>query len=328
MKICIENLRSKASLAAELCEHWMLRHINESNLYNGDHPDPVSYYKWPLALIVRGQRSEASRLIDWINGHSLQSNGDYRSNRSGFHKEFHLYANLWLVLAATKLGETSLTNTLLGYVLKYHNPESGGLATFPAPPESRTEDLCTTAFLGMVACSLKDRALADKVLSYFEKMVGLQDGSGIFWIRLNADVALDKAIPIEADAKTYYITIGHENECYYFLGAACFFFARYIETFGDGALDLAHRYADVIARVGSKALHTIWAAKVSPGCASLYAVTKDERFLRLAHPVLNTVLDLQAPNGYWLKEGKPWITVSAEQCFWLSEIAERFNALK
>jgi hypothetical protein len=39
--------------------------------------------------------------------------------------------------------------------------------------------------------------------------------------------------------------------------------------------------------------------------------------------VIQVVLNGQHPNGYWLKNGKPWVTVSAEQCFWLTDIAKR-----
>ncbi|CAN0548637.1 unnamed protein product [Ectocarpus sp. 12 AP-2014] len=305
----------------------MLQHIAEANLYDSEHADPISYYKWPLTLIARGKKREAAQLISWINAHCLQANGDYLSNRSGFHKEFQLYATLWIVLAAIELSDTSLTDKLLGFVLKYHNSKTGGLATFPAESNNSTEDLCTTAFLGMAACSLKDKTLANNLLHYFELILELQDEEGTFWTRLKTDGSLAKNIPGDADLNTYVIAIGKENECYYFLGAACFFLARYIETFGNEALSLAHKYADVIEQVGNKALRTIWAAKVSPGCSALYTVTLDERFLKLAHPVLTTVLDLQAPGGYWLKEGKPWITVSSEQCFWLTEIYKRFSAL-
>jgi hypothetical protein len=39
-------------------------------------------------------------------------------------------------------------------------------------------------------------------------------------------------------------------------------------------------------------------------------------------PVIKAVLAGQAEEGYWLKDGKPWITVSAEQCYWLTLIRE------
>lgn len=45
------------------------------------------------------------------------------------------------------------------------------------------------------------------------------------------------------------------------------------------------------------------------------------RRLRTARPAIEAVLDTQTPEGYWPKEGKPWITVPAEQCAWLTEIS-------
>ncbi len=325
MTLNIETLKAQTAKAARRCEAWMLGHIKNGNLYGSEHPDPVSYYKWPLTLMARGQHAEAERLLNWINDRCLQDNGDYVSNRSGFHKEFHTYATLWMVLAAIRLNDRELVQKQLGFVLRYFNRKTGGLATFPAGSEHLTEDLCSTAFLGMVACDMKDKDLADLILGYFKTILALQDGNKKIWIRLKTDGTLAQSVPVEADPKTYCIRIGNEDECYYFLGAACYFFARYTETFGDGALALSEKYADIIEQVGSEALRTIWAAKVSPGCASLYGVTSDERFLKLAHPVLTTVLELQMPGGYWLKNGMPWITVSAEQCFWLTDIHERLD---
>lgn len=313
------------SNAAALTEKWMLKHISDENLYTSRHDDPVSYYKWPLTLISREKKDEAFRLLNWINEQCLAENGDYVSNRSGFHKEFHNYSTLWIVLAAIKLGDTALTKKLLDFILKYHNSLTGGLATFPAEQDIITEDPVSTAFLGMVACDLKDKNLADKILHYFETILSLQDEEEKFWLRIKTDGSVIKTFPSEADPKTYYITIGEENECYYFLGAACFFIARYIETFDSRPLSLANQFANVLEKCGSKALSTIWAAKVAPGCAALYSITSDKRFFDLAYPVIRTVLNLQSPGGYWMKNNKPWITVSAEQCFWQTDICKRFQ---
>lgn len=96
-----------------------------------------------------------------------------------------------------------------------------------------------------------------------------------------------------------------------------------METFDKTVLPLAEKYAGLLEMAGENALSTIWAAKVAPGCTALYSVTQNERFFNLAKPVINAVLNGQHPDGYWLKNGIPWVTVSAEQCFWLTDIAKR-----
>ncbi len=318
-----QTLKSDTAVAADLCEKWMLNHLYDENIYTGNIADPVSYYKWPLALIARDKKDEALKLLKWINEKCLTADGDYLSDRSGFHKEFHTYSTLWMVLAAIKLEETVPIEKLLNFILKYHNSETGGMATFPAKPEIITEDMVSTAFLGMVACELKDKNLADKILHYFETIYALQTEDGKFWLRINQNGALIKIFDLKADPKTYSINIGKEEECYYFLGAACFFIARYIETFDDSPLSLAKRFAGVLEKAGSKSLSTIWAAKVAPGCTALYSITSDIHFFNLAHPVIHAVLKGQTEAGYWLKNGKPWTTVSAEQCFWLTDISSR-----
>jgi hypothetical protein len=127
----------------------------------------VKYYKWALALAARGKKKEARQLLDWINKNCLTENGDYVSNRSGFHKEFHTYSALWMILAAIELDDSELIEKQLGFILPYHNTITGGLATFPAKRENITEDLVSTAFIGWAACELKNRELADSILPFF-----------------------------------------------------------------------------------------------------------------------------------------------------------------
>ncbi|MCA1758555.1 MAG: hypothetical protein LC658_02205, partial [Bacteroidales bacterium] len=311
--------------AAARTEAWMLRHISEENLYNRKIDDPVKYYKWPLALIARGKKKEARQLLDWINKNCLAENGDYVSNRSGFHKEFHTYSTLWMTLAAIELGETELIEKQLGFILQYHNKTTGGLATFPAKRENITEDPVSTAFLGWAACGLKNKELADSILPFFEKLAAQKIVDNKFWLRMAPDGSLIKAIPKNAEPKEYLINLRNEEECYYFLGAACYFLARYMETFDKTVLPLAEKYASLLEMAGEKALSTIWAAKVAPGCTALYSVTQNERFFDLARPVISAVLNGQHPEGYWIKSGNPWVTVSAEQCYWLTDIGKRLQ---
>jgi hypothetical protein len=48
----------------------------------------------------------------------LAENGDYVSNRSGFHKEFHSYSTLWMTLAAIELGDSVLIEKQPGFILQ------------------------------------------------------------------------------------------------------------------------------------------------------------------------------------------------------------------
>jgi hypothetical protein len=322
------QLKTEAKKAAARTEAWMLRHIAEENLYNHEIVDPVKYYKWPLALVARGKKEEARQLLDWINKNCLAKNGDYLSNRSGFHKEFHTYSTLWMTLAAVELELTELVRKQLSFILQFHNPKTGGLATFPAPSGRITEDPVSTAFLGLVACSLNDRNLGNLVLRFFEKLANQKIADNNFWLRMAPDGSLIKKIPKNAEPKEYMVQLGKEKECYYFLGAACYFLARYMETFDKTALPLAEKYTNLLEMAGEIALSTIWAAKVAPGCMALYSVTQDEHFFNLAKPVINAVLNGQHSEGCWLKNGKPWVTVSAEQCFWLTDIVLRLERIK
>ena len=319
----IQEIKPLFSRSAAIAEKWMLRYLAEENITRRKIQDPVSFYKWPLTLAAKGREPEASDLLWWINKNCLTEDGDYLSDRSGFHREFHIYSTLWLVLAAIRLGDHETVEKAMGFVINYHNPVTGGVATFPAEDNIITEDLVTSAFLGMVACELNDPDLADKVLQFVEKAAGQNLNSDIFRVRFDTDGNAIKTIPDGADIKTYEIKLGKKEESYYFLGAACFFLARYMETFKIDISGLAYKYCEILEKAGGGALHTIWAAKGAPGCIALYSNSGDKRFLSLAEPVIDAVISSQHPDGYWVKNGRPWVTVSAEQCYWLTLIARR-----
>jgi len=320
----LEELKSKCEMAAQNTEDWMLEHLETQDLYTHGHNDPASYYKWPLTLLARGRTEDASKLLHWICQESLTNDGDFQSNRSGFHLEFHNYANLWLALAAIQLEEDKLTKKILGFVFNSFNRKTSGLLTNPLNVDRLTEDPLSTCFFGLAINELDNKKVADEILQYLKQLVDKQDDPKKFWLRTKTNGTLIKEVPSDADPKVYVLKLGKEKESYYFLGSICLFLTNYLEKFKDkSAYSLAYQIAEILENIGEKALNTIWAAKVSPGCIGLYAVTKDDLFLDLAQPVIEAVLGEQTSAGYWLKDGKPWITVSAEQCYWLTYVSQR-----
>ncbi len=322
----LDALTHRCAEAANRAEAWMLRHLAERAVIGSDLADPVRYYKWPLALRWRGRDDDALRLLGWIAHRCLTRAGDFASPRSGFHQEFHSYANLWLVWSAVELGESKLTQQTLQFLLKHQNRDTGGVPTNPTDPSMLYEDPLSSSFLGVVACALGRKDLVDGSLKHLTALLDKQSGPARFWLRTLPDGSLVTEVPEGADPTTFVIEMGRPEQCYYFFGAMCYSLARSLETFGDGeAGELAERIAGLLESVGQEALSSIWAAKVGPGCVALWSVTGEERYLELALPVIEAVLAGQTSEGYWLKEGQPWITVSAEQCAWLTDIVRRLE---
>jgi hypothetical protein len=320
----IQELKSRCEESALKTEHWMLDHLESQDPYKNGHEDPASYYKWPLTLLARGKSEEASKLFHWICQESLTHDGDFQSNRSGFHLEFHNYANLWLALAAIQLGKDRLIKKILGFVFNGYNKKTGGLLTNPLKVDRLTEDPLSTCFFGLAINELDNKVVADEILQYLKQLVDKQDDPKKFWLRTKTNGTLIRDIPPDTDPKVYTLELGREEESYYFLGSICLFLTGYMEKFKDkSAYSLAYQIAELLEKIGKKALNTIWAAKVSPGCIGLYAITRDDLFFNLAQPVIEAVLEGQTSGGYWLKGGKPWITVSAEQCYWLTYVNQR-----
>ena len=321
----INKLKSTCYTAADLTEKWMLKHLAIENIVGSTISDPVLYYKWPLTLSSRGKKENASELLLWMTEKCLSDKGDFKSERSGFHLEFHSYANLWLILAAIELQEFSLADKLLGFLFRYFNKITGGLSTTPSTTKKIIEDPLSTSFLGMAACKIGNKDLAGLCLKYLMSLVERQPDQKNFFLRTKSDGSLITNIASDLDSKTYLLKIGDKDESYYFLGAICFFLANYSDTFGttEEVSKLTNRVRQILISIGAEALSTIWAAKVGPGCVALYSVTSDEQYLDIAKPVIKTVLAGQYSEGYWLKNNQPWITVTAEQCYWLTDISKR-----
>lgn len=321
-------LGARCGQAASLTEQWMLQHLEQEDLEHRDIPDPVVYYKWPLTLAARGRMEEGRRLLLWVAEKSLVDSGDLASQRSGFHLEFHTYANLWLVLGAIQLEASDLAETMLRFLRENQNGSTGGVKAVPGPDDTTTEDPLSTSFMGMAACDLKDQKLADRCLAYLGSLLDAQPREDTFYLRTMANGSLVTTVPDGQDPQTHFLKIGQPDECYYFLGAMCFFLARYTKTFGttEAVASAIDRVTAIVRRVGKESLGTIWAAKVGPGMTALYAATGDAGHLEWAAPVIEAVLGGQTEEGYWLKSGKPWVTVSAEQCYWLTFISNALGA--
>ena len=78
-------------------------------------------------------------------------------------------------------------------------------------------DPVSTAFIGWVACELKNRELADSILPFFEKLAEQKIADNKFWLRMAPVGSLIKTVPENAEHKEYVIQLGNEKECYYFL---------------------------------------------------------------------------------------------------------------
>ena len=249
------DLKGICEDAASKAQAWMLTHLK--NLYRTETVrDPMKYYKWPLALAKRGKDAEAVRLLKWIAQQCMTPSGDLISDRSGFHKEFYTYANLWLVLAAIKLGEDEFLEPSLDFLLHWHNEQTGGLITNPlADTEDMTEDPLSTSFLGWAACELKDAQRAQRALAYLMHWIDQPLDDDRLWLRTLRDGTLINHLPEHADPSTYVIEMGEQDESYYFLGSVCFFLANYIRVFKKGdAPELVEKVAGLLENIGPEAL--------------------------------------------------------------------------
>ncbi len=320
----IFDLRTSCEEAAARCERWMLAYLKPTDVASETFSDPLVFYKWPLTLVVRKQKRQARKLFRTIIGRCLLPNGDLDSDRSGFHSAFHSYANCWMALAAVVLEEEAI-EPLSTFLFNAQNSRTGGVFTDPGSDGELTEDPLSTAFVGWLACQLEERDVADAAVGYMTACCERQGGDGFFWLRSTSDGKSVLSIPEGEDEKTYVLDLGAPEQAYYFLGAVCVFLARHAEVFGhtDEVSRLTARMLAILGNIEPYALRTIWAAKVAPGAVDLFSATKNERFLTIARPVIEEVLTLQSDDGYWLKDGKPWVTVSAEQCYWLTGIAQR-----
>ncbi len=256
-----------------------------------------AYYKGPCALAFTGYRAEAGRLIDFAARRFLTSGGDLDGSGVAWYDRFRIYPHAWLLWGAVELGRSEMAAALSGFLERQYNAATGGFRADAAG----TEEIMTTSLAGlaMLRAGRKDLArgagewlervlgaqpdLRRGLLHVWKPGVGLNEGDGSVWYRINA-----------AEPKQWYFQYG--------ISAALL--ADLCKQTGEARwLELARRYLHASAHCHEDRYRTPQSGKIGWGAAWTYALSGLAEDKALATAVESGLCDLQGGDGSWNGEG-------------------------
>lgn len=256
-----------------------------------------AYYKVPCALAFAGHRDEAARLLEFTARRFLLPGGDLDGAGVAWYERFRIYPHSWLLWGAVELGRPQIAGALAGFLETRWNRSSGG---FRADAEG-TEEIMTTSLAGLAllragrvetargAGTWLERVLDAQpdlrrgLLHVWKPGVGLHEGDGSVWFRVNA-----------AEPRQWYFQYG--------ISAALL--ADLARVTGEPRwLDLARRYLHASAHCHEDRYRTPQSGKIGWGAAWTHALSRRAEDAALVDAVVEGLAALQGGDGSWNGEG-------------------------
>ncbi|MFH0965448.1 MAG: hypothetical protein V2A58_15720 [Planctomycetota bacterium] len=312
---------------------WIVSQTNGDGTVNPAEKGAFAYYKLPWALALAGRAREAASIIRWIVAETMTATGDFHTDkRSKFHLDYYAYENAWIVAAAHTLGLFDISRRGWAYIETLRDPHTGGFCSNRPFEEGANlqEDPLSTAWASNVALHLGHLDAAASAAGFLRMIWDIQpDPRDAFYFRWRPGTGLIVArLPEEPADRDFRVSATEPQNWYYILGAQIAFLAKLYLASGDRAhLELALRVNDFAMRCHEDVFHTDSSGKIGYGNSFLYYATGEERFLRAAERCADYLADDQRPEGFWMRDGKPTASSTAEFCLWLGTLVSVDAAL-
>ena len=302
---------------------WLSSLQNADGSVRPSERGPLAYYKLPRAFLAGGRCERAAALLDWAKGESFTDDGDFKSNsRPEFDIVHHVHLNCWLVWAAQLLGRYDLSYPGLHYILKSRDAKLGGYFASPPVNGRGEEDLLTTCFASQMGLSFRLVKEAKAAVQFLRRLVDLQPNSHHqFFLRVDNETGLVTRWD-DPETSSYYVVEADEpQQAHGFICAAVAFLAQmHLVTGGRVELELASKLFDFLLRCHPDLFHLPSAGRMGWCSAFLFQITGRPKYLSALTMSADQILDSQLPAGYWLTDGRPDISLTAELCVRLSEM--------
>ena len=290
------------------------------------------YYKTIWAFAAAGDQEAGNRLASWVASNVQQRNGDFAGPMRGtFQDNNWAYPNAWMTIGAHLLGRYDISAPGMRFLLTLQDPHTGGFRMQPTREDS-IQDVLNAAQCGN-ACLLTGNLDAALNVSAFLRM--MQDAqprpSEEQFFVFKPGAGLRTEFP-EDRQRLHSIRVDTPRQAYFNAGIAPAFLSRLTMATGDMAhVELGKRYLDIAFHVLDEMYETAQVGKVGWGAALTYAVTREERYLRLAERVGEAMVAQQVDGGGWDNTGgyvndAIRIEVTAEFVVLLSEMLGALEA--
>jgi hypothetical protein len=289
--------------SAERAVNWANDRLAHDGSFIGATGVVLAYYKAPLAFSLAGRNPEAARLVRYI-GSTFFKNGDFNgaandpSSGGGAN-----YRNAWLTWGMETFGALQFAYPAADLLESVQNGRSGGIAFNNARVEADREvDWGSTccAIIGLLAQGRRDSAI--RAGRFIQQLIADQPSPGkrLYLRRNAAGVLLYESKQVD-NANTV-IEIGAPGQIYWHLGIALAAFGKLCMVTSDPSwLESANIVLEWVAGCHDEVYSAVTNAKIAWGAGTVFAVSRDGRYAQLCERVANWLLEVQTPEGAWLR---------------------------
>ena len=260
-------------------------------------------YKAPMALAKVGRLIEGQNLLHRIMDRYLTDDGHFQETTVNSFSQRHcdLYQDLWLIWGAYYLGEFSVAQRCMAFVLRFFDEVNGGFrSSITTDYSNMSWELRSTALGGIGNLSMKNLGVAEMAGDFVIRMLDLQPDlfKGFY---LGQDTRGNLVTNFDhKDERYFIITRDQSQPLYYALGLSTSLLAYlFLVTQKPKYLTAAERYVAVYEGYGHEIYQHHYSGKIGWGLAILYHVTKKQAYARLAIKVADYLTSLQLPTGQW-----------------------------
>jgi len=321
---------------------WLVDHQNPNGSWiDLDDAKVDAFYKTSWALMATGQPAAAHRTLNYTVMNFFTAEGDFMPREHPSHKKEHyLYPNAYFIVGSMLSGRYEIAMPAVDFLLNHQDADHGGFHSRYTDSNSKNISGTVSTSAAGVACLAAGRIdAARRVAEFLESIVDMQPApNDRFFTTIQPNGRLFTDLKDNRKAFSRLIDVRKENQCWYALGLPFAFLVQIASSTGEKRYsDLAQWYFDFQMRCvnpwdGSDSGKAAW------GCAMLYRITGEKRYLEIAFHIAENIMSKQNDDGSWLLQGgiygKPDkqtfsnadFDLTSEYTLWLSLISCNISA--
>lgn len=327
---------------ALLGSRWLVRHQNPNGSWiDLDDAKIDAFYKASWALMASGQPAAAHRALNYTLLNFFTGEGNFMPREHRSHKrEHYLYPNAYFIVGSMIAGRYEISIPAVNFLLNQQDAHHGGFYSRHHESNSKNVSGTVSTSAAGIACLASGRLnAARRAAEFLNNIVNIQPNpTDRFFTTIQPDGRLFTDVKDHEEAFSRIIDVRKENQCWYALGLPFAFLIQFVSATGEKRYrDLAQWYFDFQTRCvnpwdGSDSGKAAW------GCARLYRITGDKRYLEISFHIAENIMSKQNDDGSWLlQEGiydKPDkkkfcnadFDLTSEYTLWLSLISCNISA--
>ncbi len=281
---------------------WLLRFIDGEGRV-GPVEQGLHYYRVPWALILMGEVSAASRVLDWIRRNMFSDDGAFEglSPQGVFERRYGSYPLACLLVGGTMLRRFDLVYPGTERLLTWQDSISGGFfGNWSRMDACGEQELFPTCQAGMTLLMVGQIEAARRAGRWLERVWHRQpDSEHRLYAVYTRSAGLVREFPPEQEA--LYVTKKDDPWQHHFNGgiAAAFLTQLHLATGEPEWLDLARAYQRFSMTTDECQFRSMQTCKSGWGSGLLYVATREEGYRNWTLRLGDWFLEHQHEDGHW-----------------------------